>query len=106
MYKRIPVTTEGSTLSQKAVREVMGLATPLEAALKVLDVVLSYPMGYFEGCTTISPDDLGRLGKERTDKGQAIAEAAQNSAEAVARRNKSDLIVRASHDDIPVLVLH
>lgn len=118
MYKRILVATDGSTLSKKAVKEAIGLAASLEAALVVLNVVPRYPMSYFEGGASISPDDVGRIEKDWADKGQAIADAAQKSAEAAgvtaksvtarsdlvataimaaAKKNKCDLIVMASH---------
>ena len=118
MYKRILVATDGSTLSKKAVKEAIGLAASLEAALVVLNVVPRYPMSYFEGGATISPQEVGRIEKDWADKGQAIADAAQKSAEAAgvkakavtarsdlvatailaaAKKNKCDLIVMASH---------
>jgi len=118
MYKRILVATDGSTLSRKAVKEATGLAASLEAALVVLNVVPRYPMSYFEGGASVSPDDVGRIEKVWADKGQAIADAAQKSAEAAgvtakavtarsdrvataimaaAKKNKCDLIVMASH---------
>ena len=118
MYKRILVATDGSTLSKKAVKEAIALATSVEAALVVLNVVPRYPMSYFEGGASISPEDVGRIEKDWTDKGQAIAEAAQKSAEAAgvnaraviaksdlvatailsaAKKNRCDLIVMASH---------
>ena len=118
MYKRILVATDGSTLSKKAVKEAIALAASVEAALVVLNVVPRYPMSYFEGGASISPEDVGRIEKDWTDKGQAIAEAAQKSAEAAgvnakaviarsdlvanailsaAKKNRCDLIVMASH---------
>jgi nucleotide-binding universal stress UspA family protein len=118
MYKRILVATDGSTLSRKAVKEAIALAASVEAALVVLNVVPRYPMSYFEGGASISPEDVGRIEKDWADKGQAIAEAARKSAEAAgvnakaviarsdlvatailsaAKKNRCDLIVMASH---------
>ena len=118
MYKRILVATDGSTLSKKAVKEAIGLAASLEAALVVLNVVPRYPMSYFEGGATVSPQEVGRIEKDWADRGQAIADAVQKSAEAAgvkakalitksdlvansilaaAKKNKCDLIVMASH---------
>ena len=118
MYKRILVATDGSTLSKKAVKEAIALAASVEAALVVLNVVPRYPMSYFEGGASISPQEVGRIEKDWADKGQAIAEAAQKSAEAAgvnaraviaksdlvatailsaAKKNRCDLIVMASH---------
>lgn len=118
MYKRILVATDGSTLSKKAVRDAIELAASLGAGLVALNVVPRYPMSYFEGGATISPQEVGRIEKEWADKGQAVADAVQKSAEAAgvkakaviaksdlvatailaaARKNKCDLIVMASH---------
>ena len=118
MYKRILVATDGSTLSKKAVKEAIALAASLEANLVVLNVVPRYPVSYFEGGASISPEDIGRIETDWADKGQAIADAAQKSAEtagvkakaviarsdlvatsilAAAKKNKCDLIVMASH---------
>jgi nucleotide-binding universal stress UspA family protein len=82
MYKRILVATDGSTLSKKAVKDAIALGVSLGADLLALNVVMRYPMSYFEGGATISPQDVGRIEKEWADKGQAIADAVQKSAEA------------------------
>ena len=118
MYKRILVATDGSQLSKKAVKTAIALAESLGASLVALNVVPRYPMSYFEGGITISPRDVGRIEKEWADRSQAIADAVQKSAEAVgvkakaviaksdlvatsvlavAKKNKCDLIVMASH---------
>lgn len=118
MYKRILVATDGSTLSRKAVKEAIALAASLEAGLVALNVVPRYPMSFFEGSVALSPQEVGRFEKEWADKGQAIVDAVQKSAEAagvkakaviaksdlvaasilaVAKKNKCDLIVMASH---------
>jgi len=118
MYKRILVATDGSTLSRKAVKAAIDLAASLEASLVAINVVPRYPMSYFEGGATVSPQEVGRIEKEWADRGQGIVEAVQKSAEAAgvkakaviaksdlvaaailaaARKNKCDLIVMASH---------
>jgi nucleotide-binding universal stress UspA family protein len=118
MYKRILVATDGSPLSKKAVKKAIALAASLEAGLVVLNVVPRYPMAYFEGGASVSSEDVGRIEKNWADKGQAIADAAQKSAEAAGvkakaviarsdlvatailaatKKNKCDLIVMASH---------
>lgn len=118
MYKRILVATDGSTLSKKAVKDAIALAASLEAGLVALNVVPRYPMSYFEGGATVSPQEVGRVEKEWADRGQAIVDAVQKSAEAAgvkvkaliaksdlvatailaaAKKNKCDLIVMASH---------
>jgi nucleotide-binding universal stress UspA family protein len=118
MYKRILVATDGSPLSRKAVKGAIALGVSLGADLVALNVVPRYPMSYFEGGATISPQDVGRIEKEWADKGQAIVDAVQKSAEtagvmakaviaksdlvatailAAAKKNKCDLIVMASH---------
>ena len=118
MYKRILVATDGSTLSRKAVKDAIALGASLGAGLVALTVVPRYPMSYFEGGASISPQEVGRIEKEWADRGQAIVDAVQKSAEAAglkakavvarsdlvansilaaAKKNKCDLIVMASH---------
>lgn len=118
MYKRILVATDGSPLSRKAVKGAIALGVSLGADLVALNVVPRYPMSYFEGGATISPQDVGRIEAEWADRGQAIADAARESAEAAgvmakavtaksdlvatailaaAKKHKCDLIVMASH---------
>ncbi|MEO8390644.1 universal stress protein [Polaromonas sp.] len=118
MYTRILVATDGSPLSKKAVKDAIALSASLGAGLVVLNVVPRYPMSYFEGGANISPQEIGRVEKEWADRGQAIADAVQKSAEAAgvkakaviaksdvvatsilsaAKKNKCDLIVMASH---------
>jgi len=118
MYQRILVATDGSALSKKAVKAAIELAASLGAGLVALNVVPRYPMNYFEGGATVSPQEVGRIEKEWADRGQGIVEAVQKSAEAAgvkakavtaksdliaaaimtaAKKNKCDLIVMASH---------
>ncbi|MEO7885331.1 universal stress protein [Polaromonas sp.] len=118
MYKRILVATDGSSLSKKAVKDAIALSASLGADLVALNVVPRYPTSYFEGGATISPQEVGRIEKVWADKGQALADAVQKSAEAAgvkakaviaksdlvatsilaaAKKNKCDLIVMASH---------
>jgi nucleotide-binding universal stress UspA family protein len=118
MYKRILVATDGSTLSRKAAKEAIALCASLGAGLVALNVVPRYPMSYFEGGASISPQEVGRIETEWTERGQAIADTVQKSAEAAgvkakavvtksdlvaasimatAKKSKCDLIVMASH---------
>lgn len=118
MYEKILVTTDGSALSKKAVRNAIDLAASLGAELVALHVVPRYPMSYFEGGMTISPDDVARTEKLWADKGQTMVDAAVRLAKAskvdakgvvaqsdlvaeavmaAARKHKCDLVVMASH---------
>lgn len=118
MYQRILVTTDGSTLSKKAVRSAIGLAAATGASLVALNVVPRYPMSYFEGGVSISAEDVSRIEKKWTDDGQAVVNEVQKAAQAAgvtakavtarsdlvaesimaaAKKHKCDLIVMASH---------
>ena len=118
MYKRILVATDGSTLSKKAVRNAIDLAGAIGAELVALYVVPRYPVSYFEGGVTISMQDVEQTEKLWSDKGQAIVDAVQQTAQAegikakavvvrsdlvaesimsAAKKHKCDLIVMASH---------
>lgn len=118
MYQRILVATDGTTLSKKAVRSAIELASAVGAELVALYVVPRYPMSYFEGGTNVSHEEIGRTEKLWTDKGQALVDAARQAADtagvkaravlaqsdlvaesvvATAKKHKCDLIVMASH---------
>ncbi len=118
MYQRILVTTDGSTLSKKAVRSAIDLAAATGASLVALNVVPRYPMSYFEGGVSISTEDVSRIEKKWADDGQAIVDAVETNAlgagvkvkaviarsdlvaeaiMATAKKHKCDLIVMASH---------
>jgi nucleotide-binding universal stress UspA family protein len=118
MYKRILVPTDGSPLSKKAVKSAVELAAGIGAEVVVLNVVSRYPVSYFEGGVSISPQEVGRVEKLWAEKGQALADAAAQAAEragvkakgvvvrsdlvaeailAAVRKHKCDLVVMASH---------
>ena len=118
MYKRILVPTDGSALSQKAMRSAVDLASSVGAEVVAMNVVPRYPMSFFEGGANVSPAEVARVEKKWADQGMAVAEevgkAAQKAgvkakaitvrsdlvAEAIlaaARKNKCDLVVMASH---------
>jgi nucleotide-binding universal stress UspA family protein len=118
MYKRILVATDGSTLSKKAVRSAIDLAGAVGAELVALYVVPRYPVAYFEGGVTISPQDVSRIEKQWADKGKTVVEAVKLAAQgegikakavvtssdlvaesiiSAAKKQKCDLVVMASH---------
>jgi nucleotide-binding universal stress UspA family protein len=118
MYERILVATDGSTLSKKAVRSAIELASAVDAELVALYVVPRYPIAYFEGGITVSTQDIARTEKQWADQGQAVVDAVQQAAQAkgvkakavvtksdlvaeaimsTAKKSKCDLIVMASH---------
>ena len=118
MYQKILVTTDGSTLSKKAVRSAIDLAKSLDAQLIALHVVPRYPLSYFEGGLTVSVQEVARTEKQWAETGQAIVDGAVLQAKgakvaakgviaqsdrvaetilAAARKHKCDLVVMASH---------
>lgn len=119
MFKRILVTTDGSTLSKKAVKSAISLAKSSGAQLVALHVVPRYPTSYFEGgMATLTSDDVGRIEKAWADHGRSLVDAVQEQAAAAgvttratitssdlvaeaivaaARKHKCDLVVMASH---------
>jgi nucleotide-binding universal stress UspA family protein len=107
MYQRILVPTDGSDLSGKAVRSAI-----------VLYVAPRYPVSYFEGGLPTARDDVARIEKQWTDKGQATVDAATQAAaqsgvkarglvvqsdlvaesiQAIVEKDHCDLVVMASH---------
>jgi nucleotide-binding universal stress UspA family protein len=118
MYRRILVATDGSTLSKKAVRASIGLASTMEAELVALYVVPRYPVSYFEGGVSVSQADIAQTEKQWSERGQAVVDAVREAAEAdgvkakavltrsdlvaesimsAAKKYKCDLVVMASH---------
>ncbi len=118
MYKQILVSTDGSTLSKKAVRGAVALAAQVGAGVVALHVMPRYPMSYFEGGVNIDAIDVARTEKAWSEAAQAkidealkIAAAAGVPAKGVvmqsdliaesilaaARKHKCDLLVMASH---------
>ena len=118
MYERILVSTDGSTLSKKAVASGIGLASLCGAELVAMKVVPRYPMSYFEGSVALAPQEVGRIEKQWAEEGQSVVDAVKLAAEkkglkaravtvrsdlvaesviATARKYKCDLIIMASH---------
>jgi nucleotide-binding universal stress UspA family protein len=118
MYQRILVATDGSKLSNKAVKNAIDLAVSLNAELIALKVVPRYPQSYFEGSIPLSSDDIIRVEKQWTSEGNEVVEAVKNAGAAkgvkvkpiiaksdvvsdaliaAAKKHNADLIVMASH---------
>jgi nucleotide-binding universal stress UspA family protein len=118
MYKKILVPTDGSTLSKKAIKSAIELASSVGAELVALHVVPRYPASYFEGGIAVSPSEVARVEKQWAEHGQALADEVGDAAAkagvkakaitarsdlvaeailAAARKNKCDLVVMASH---------
>jgi nucleotide-binding universal stress UspA family protein len=118
MYTRILVATDGSKLSDKAVKSAINLATACGAELIALKVVPRYPQAYFEGSVPLSNEDMARIEQHWANEGQAIVNAVRQAGQAkgvkvkavlsksdivsdaliaAAKKHKADLIVMASH---------
>jgi nucleotide-binding universal stress UspA family protein len=55
MYQRILIATDGSKLSNKAVKDGLELAAQCGANVVALKVVPRYPRSYFEGGLPVDP---------------------------------------------------
>lgn len=118
MYQRILIATDGSALSQKAVKAGIELAASLDAEVIALNVVPRYPTSYLEGAVVLAPSEMERVEKQWAAEGQAVADAVKKAGEAVqvkvealisisnstapsilatAEKYKCELIVMASH---------
>ena len=118
MYARILVTTDGSSLSKKAVNSAIALAATCGAELLALKVVPRYPQSYFEGSIPLSAEEVGRIENQWVDAAQTTLAAIEKAAKAkgvntkcvtvksdvvsdaiiaAAKKHKADLIVMASH---------
>ena len=118
MYRKLLVATDGSPLSRKAVKSAIDLAGAVGAELVALYVVPRYPVSYFEGGISVSPQEVARIEKQWSDKGQDVVDAVASAAQAAgikakavvarsdlvaeailaaAKKHRCDLIVMASH---------
>ena len=118
MYERILVATDGSPLSDKAVKSALSLAKLSGAAVTALKVVPRYPRSYMEGGNTADTNEVKRVeamwaAQAQTEldqikaEGKAMGVSVKTSvaksdliAEAImaaATKQKADLIVMASH---------
>jgi len=118
MYQRILVTTDGSSLSKKAVTSAITLAATCGAELVAMKVVPRYPQTYFEGSVPLSAEEVGRIEKQWQEAALKNLEAVQKAAKAkgvnckvvtvksdvvsdaiiaTAKKQKADLVVMASH---------
>lgn len=118
MYKRILVATDGSKLSQTAVRSAITLADLCGADLVALKVVPRYPQSYFEGGVAMDPAYIQKIERQWAEDGQAVVDAVEKTALAkgvkakavtvksdlvsdaiiaAAKKHRCDLIVMASH---------
>lgn len=118
MYRKLLVATDGSPLSRKAVKSAIDLAGAVGAEVVALYVVPRYPVSYFEGGISVSSQDVARIEKQWTEKGQDVVDAVASAAQAAgikakavvarsdlvaesilaaARKHRCDLIVMASH---------
>jgi nucleotide-binding universal stress UspA family protein len=118
MYKKVLVTTDGSTLSKKAVAHAIGLCASTGAELLALRVTPRYAQTYFEGSIPLSAEEVSKIEKRWSDLASDTLEGVVKQATAkgvrvkplvvksdivsdaiiaAARKNKADLIVMASH---------
>jgi nucleotide-binding universal stress UspA family protein len=118
MYQRLLLATDHSRLSRKAEKSAIGLAAATGAHLVALHVVPDYPLAYFEGAVTLTPEEVARIEGAWTARGQRVVNAVVAAANkegvkaqgvlarsdqvaqaviAAARKHKCDLIVMASH---------
>ena len=118
MYKRILVTTDGSSLSKKAVASAVQLASLTGAELVAVRVIPRYPQSYFEGSLPLSMLEIGKIEKQWADDAQSAVDAVKKAADAkdvkvktvvvksdvvadaiinTAKKQKAELIVMASH---------
>ncbi len=117
MYKRIMVCTDGSPLSDKAVKAGIALAASLGAEIVAFTVVELYPQTYFEGALMLNAKEIEAIESQWRDKAKGQLALIQKQAEKVnvtvtpvlgngaiwdaiisaTKKHKCDLIVMASH---------
>jgi len=118
MYTKVLVPTDGSPLSDKALKEAAGLARATGATLTLLHVVPAYrmPVSGFEGAimqNVITPERYKRsmrahakrlldaaarkAGGTATRRDCVFSDYPHDAIVAAARKHRCDLVVMASH---------
>ncbi len=115
MYQRILVPTDGSEITDKAVKAAINLAKLCQASLVTLSVKEPFPYSAISEMQPVPPQEFydaqERIAAERVQAVLAAAQAAGVSAEGVtvealhaweailehAKRTRCDLVVMASH---------
>jgi len=118
MFTRIMLATDGSKLSQKAVKSAIDLASKFNAELVAVKVIPRYVQTYFEGSFTVADIDVKSIEAQWATGAQQVLDKISSSAAAkgvsvktsviksddiseglikAANKMKVDLIVMASH---------
>ena len=118
MFTRIMLATDGSKLSQKAVKIAIDMASKFNAELVAVKVIPRYVQTYFEGSFTVADIDvksieaqwaagaqqvLDKIATSATAKGVSVKTSVIKSDDIseglvkAANKMKVDLIVMASH---------
>ena len=118
MFTRIMLATDGSKLSQKAVKSAIDMASKFNAELVAVKVIPRYIQTYFEGSFTVADIDVKSIEAQWAAGAQQVLDKISSSAAAkgvsvktsviksddiseglikAANKMKVDLIVMASH---------
>ena len=118
MFTRIMLATDGSKLSQKAVKNAIDMASKFNAELVAVKVIPRYVQTYFEGSFTVADIDVKSIEAQWAAGAQQVLDKIATSAAAkgvivktsviksddisdglvkAANKMKADLIVMASH---------
>ena len=118
MFTRIMLATDGSKLSQKAVKSAIDMASKFNAELVAVKVIPRYVQTYFEGSFTVADIDVKSIEAQWAAGAQVVLDKIATSAAAkgvsvktaviksddiadglvkAANKMKVDLIVMASH---------
>ena len=118
MFTRIMLATDGSKLSQKAVKSAIDMASKFNAELVAVKVIPRYVQTYFEGSFTVADIDVKSIEAQWAAGAQQVLDKISSSAAAkgvsiktsvvksddiadglvkAANKMKADLIVMASH---------
>ena len=100
MYQRILIATDGSKLSDKAVKDGLELAAQCGASVVALKVVPRYPRSYFEGGLPVDLSDVRHIEKQWTDAAKAEVDGVKIQGQALGVNvkpvvAKSDLVAEA-----------
>ena len=97
MFTRIMLATDGSKLSQKAVKSAIDLASKFNAELVAVKVIPRYVQTYFEGSFTVADIDVKSIEAQWAAGAQVVLDKIATSATAKGVSVKTSVI---KSDDI------
>ena len=106
MFTRIMLATDGSKLSQKAVKSAIDMASKFNAELVAVKVIPRYVQTYFEGSFTVADIDVKSIEAQWAAGAQQVLDKISSSAAAKGVSVKTSVIKSDDISDGLVMASH